>query len=96
MKSLIRFVAILYPPRWRDRYGTEFDAMLQDGDPDLWDLFDVLKGALAMRLRSIRLITAAFMISSALVAGFVSLKIPGQCVCTDTPEGSGVGVLDPA
>jgi hypothetical protein len=96
MKSLIRSLARLYPPRWRDRYGAEFDALLKDEDSDWRSFFDVLKGALAMRLRSIRLITAAFMISSALVAGFVSLKIPGQCVCTDTPEGSGVGVLDPA
>jgi LPS O-antigen subunit length determinant protein (WzzB/FepE family) len=76
MKSLIRRVARLYPPRWRDRYGAELDALLQDGDPDLWDLFDVLKGALAMRLSDVGLITAGFALLGALVAGFVSLKIP--------------------
>jgi uncharacterized protein involved in exopolysaccharide biosynthesis len=84
MKSLIRSVARLYPPRWRDRYGTEFDAMLQDGDPDLWDLFDVLKGALAMRLCNVGLITVGFAILGALVAGFVSLKIPEKYASTAT------------
>lgn len=82
MKSLVRSVARLYPRRWRDRYGTEFDAVLQDGDPDLWDLFDVLKGALAMRLSDVGLITAGFAILGALVAGFVSLKIPEKYAST--------------
>lgn len=82
MKSLIRSLARLYPPRWRDRYGTEFDALLQDRDPDVRDLFDVLKGALAMRLRDAGLITAGFALLGALVAGFVSLKIPEKYAST--------------
>ena len=51
MRNLIRFAAWLYPRRWRERYGVEFDALLDDARPGWRELANVLKGALAIQIR---------------------------------------------
>ena len=52
MKRLIQFSVRLYPPAWRARYGAEFGDLLQDGDPSLAVLVDVVRRGLEARLRS--------------------------------------------
>lgn len=42
----------LYPRVWRDRYADEVAAVLDDYPVTLWTLFDLLVGALDVRLRS--------------------------------------------
>jgi len=42
MRTLIRWAARLYPATWRNRYGAEFEALLDDISPSLGDLCDVL------------------------------------------------------
>jgi hypothetical protein len=54
MKHLARCLARLYPRRWRARYGGEFEALLEDANLTWGDLFDVLSGALRMRLSAWR------------------------------------------
>jgi hypothetical protein len=51
MKRLIRLASWLYPSSWRRRYAREFEALLDDVKPGPRQLFDVLKGAIAMRVR---------------------------------------------
>ena len=51
MKRLIRLASRLYPSSWRRRYAREFEALLDDVKPGPRQLFDVLKGAIAMRVR---------------------------------------------
>lgn len=51
MKRLIRLAARLYPRRWRDRYGEEFEALLDDVRPGGRIAFDVLIGAGSMQIR---------------------------------------------
>ncbi len=77
MKRVIRFIARLYPSRWRRRYGPEFDALLGDINPGLRDLFDVVKGALEMQITigSLGKSAAVFGAACALVAGGVSLTL---------------------
>ena len=41
-----RWLVRLYPRKWRDRYGEEFEALLQDGFGGLRALVDVLSSAL--------------------------------------------------
>ncbi len=43
---LARMVARLYPPCWRQRYGEEFEAMLEMGPGDLATLLDSIGAAL--------------------------------------------------
>jgi hypothetical protein len=50
MRRLIRRAARLYPKTWRDRYGDEFDALLEDMSPSLGDVCDVLRDVLRVRV----------------------------------------------
>jgi len=50
MSGLARFVTRLYPAEWRQRYGDEFEALLEDRPPTLSSLFDLMKGATKMHL----------------------------------------------
>jgi len=52
MRQWIRAAARLYPADWRRRYGAEFDALLEDIAPSLSEFFNVLGGAIRMRLLS--------------------------------------------
>lgn len=52
MKRALKFLARLYPARWRDRYGAEFDALLDDISPNFRDLGDVLGDVLRVRMTS--------------------------------------------
>jgi hypothetical protein len=48
MHPLTKLASKLYPKWWRDRYGDEFAALLEDARPGLGGAFDIAKGALAM------------------------------------------------
>jgi hypothetical protein len=50
MKGLTRFLIRLYPARWRERYGEEFEALLEDSAAGRPEIFDLLKGAIRMQL----------------------------------------------
>jgi hypothetical protein len=50
MKRLVRFLIRLYPANWRERYGEEFDALLEDSSPGWSGIFDLMKGAVKMQL----------------------------------------------
>jgi hypothetical protein len=77
MKGIIRSIVRLYPARWRDRYRTEFDALLEDMTPGWRDVFDVVKGALTMRMSMATLgkSVTAFGVAGALLAGSLSFTL---------------------
>ncbi len=98
MSRLIRFIARLYPRSWRQRYGAEFDALLEDVRPDGRTAANVLTGALAMHIRtwkSWKILAGAALVGAAVVAGlfaaipksYVSkavVKVEGQADRADT------------
>lgn len=49
MKPVVRWAAHLYPAKWRARYGSEFDTLLDDIAPTLFDVVDVVAAALRLR-----------------------------------------------
>jgi len=51
MKRLIRLAAKLYPGPWRDRYGEEFEALLDDAGVNGRIAFNVLTGAALMQVQ---------------------------------------------
>ena len=53
MKRWISLAARLYPRSWRARYGAEFEALVKDAEPVWSDLFDVVRGAVVMQMRTI-------------------------------------------
>ncbi|MEO8100156.1 MAG: hypothetical protein ABI811_20820 [Acidobacteriota bacterium] len=69
------FVARLYPKWWRDRYGEEFAALLEDARPGLAGTFDICKGALAMQLTnwSPKRILACGALAGLAIAGVATL-----------------------
>jgi hypothetical protein len=78
MRSLIRFAARLYPRAWKERYGIEFAALLEDVSPDWRTSLDILKGALVMQMRSWNFgrMLAVAGAAGALVALAVSFAMP--------------------
>lgn len=48
MSGLTRIVTHLYPAAWRQRYGDEFEALLEDKPLRLSSLFDLIKGVTKM------------------------------------------------
>ena len=73
MKRLLHFLARVYPRSWRERYGTEFAALLDDAQLRWLDIFDLLKGGLAMRLTRFRIPATAAIF--ALAGGMAALRI---------------------
>jgi len=80
MKRAMRFLARLYPPSWRKRYGAEFDALLEDTAPSARGAFDVFLGALKMQVTtwSFGRITLAGTVAGLLLAGALSLALPAH------------------
>ena len=80
----MEWAARLYPSRWRRRYGTEFGALLEESGAGWVAMADVLRGALAMRMRSgsIWKFMAACGLIGAAVAGLVSWRMPKVYVST--------------
>src|SRR3990170_4587919 len=50
MRPMIALLLRLYPARWRDRYGDEFAAVLEERPLGPFDVADVLLGALDAHL----------------------------------------------
>ncbi len=50
MRGAARFLIHLYPASWRERYGEEFQTLLEDSAPSISGLFDLMKGAIKMHL----------------------------------------------
>jgi hypothetical protein len=52
MNRVARWIARLYPPVWRERYGDEFAALLEESGVTWRTAIDVAESALMMRVRS--------------------------------------------
>jgi hypothetical protein len=98
MKRLLRAAARLYPRAWRDRYGEEFDALVDDLRPQWRDVPNVLMGALLMHISRPPLLTlaAALVIVGAIAGAAVSLTRPavyasGSQVQVTVPDATASG-----
>jgi uncharacterized protein involved in exopolysaccharide biosynthesis len=84
MRQLIRWTARLYPGVWRERYGGELDALIEDIQPQWEDVFNVLLGALRMQMttRNSLKILGTVALAGALAAGVFALRTPDRYVST--------------
>jgi len=80
MRPLIHFFAMLYPPRWRQRYGAEFDVLIDDASPTAKTALNVFTGAISMQIRMWKVgkILAVGGLAGALVALGIALAMPKQ------------------
>jgi LPS O-antigen subunit length determinant protein (WzzB/FepE family) len=84
MRQLIHWTARLYPALWRDRYGEELDALVEDIQPQWEDLFNILLGALRMRMTTwnyLKIVTAVAL-AGALLAGVFAFRTQDRYVST--------------
>jgi hypothetical protein len=90
MSGALQSLILLYPRAWRDRYGSEFRALLDDIPPTWRTLFDVFGGALKMQIKiwSPWKIVAAFAIVGVLGSAAFTLTIPARYVSTAVINGS--------
>jgi len=86
MKRLLKLLARLYPPAWRNRYGAEFDAVLEDTEPRSRDIVDISWAALKTHLTSrnfIRIVLPCS-IAGALIAIAISFATPPRYISQST------------
>jgi len=88
----MKFLARLYPRQWRERYGEEFSALLEDIEPGWRDSIDIVKGALVMQMsgwNAGRTLVVGGMLGAVISFG-ISFAIPrqyvSQAVIKITPE----------
>ena len=82
MRSWIRLIARLYPKSWRQRYGAEFDAFLEDAKPTWRDGFDVLRRAFEMRMKAWNFPKLAVVcgVGGAIVSVGVAFQLPDRYI----------------
>ena len=82
MRRLAQALIRLYPASWRERYGEEFETLIEDSRPGFVGTFDLLKGAIRMRLHVPAFPKLALILSLAgLVAGLgVSMLVSPRYV----------------
>jgi hypothetical protein len=82
MKRMLKILAQLYPTAWRNRYGAEYEALLDDATPRTRDAFDVFLGALKMQITTWSLvrITLATCLFGILAALALSCSLPPRYV----------------
>jgi hypothetical protein len=86
MNKFIRLAAKFYPSSWRQRYGTEFDALLDDTHATWRDAVDVLYGAITMQMSmwSYRNMTVACGLAGLIMAAGLAFGIPNLYVSSAT------------
>jgi len=99
MSRWIVWAARLYPAPWRQRYGAEFAALLEDSHPGWRDFFDILRGALLMRLKfpTAGKIVAGFALAFLVIAVVVAVRTPDRYMSTAVLQfqgGAGSDALD--
>ena len=72
MKRLRHAAVRLYPRAWRERYGEEFAALLDDRPPCWRDVVDITTGALVMHMSRLTLVPVAFACAGGLVGTALS------------------------
>jgi capsular polysaccharide biosynthesis protein len=85
MRPWIKLATRLYPSPWRQRYGNEFQALLEDMNPGWSELFNVFGGAIKMQLTTgatYLKLGAAFAIAGLVVATVASFVIPKEYTST--------------
>ena len=98
MNRLSKWVAHLYPRWWRERYGEEFAALLEDSQPGIKGVFDIARGAMKMQLTTwsaTRVIMACAVLGLLVVWGRMSTRAPQyEAKATLSIATSGTPVVD--
>jgi hypothetical protein len=78
MKRFLHLAARLYPSWWRRRYAAEFAALIDDVNPGWRELLDLMNGALAMQIRTLRMIPVFCILAGIAVGGLIAMGMPAR------------------
>lgn len=78
MKRFLHLAARLYPSWWRQRYAAEFAALIDDVNPGWRELPDVMNGALAMQIRTLRMIPVFCILAGIVAGGLIVIGMPAR------------------
>ena len=82
MKRILKWLARLYPSTWRNRYGAEYEALLEQNKPRAGDAVDVIWGAFKMQMTSWSFVRTVLVCSlaGAVAAVAMSFALPKKYV----------------
>ena len=73
MKRAVKLLILLYPAKWRKRYGEEIEALMEDAKPGLRSMFDLFMGAIRAQMRRLTFLKlAGAMALLGAIAGFAA------------------------
>ena len=86
MKRVVRFLIRLYPAWWRQRYGRELEALLEDSGSQARDVWDLFRAAMEMQMKtsSFTRIVSLCGIAGLVLAGAVAFSMPYRYRSTAT------------
>lgn len=76
MNRLCRLAVRLYPSWWRQRYATEFEALLDEMKPGWREILDVIQGALTMQMQTLGTIPVVCALAGAIAGGILAMRTP--------------------
>ena len=76
MNRLCRLAVRLYPSWWRQRYETEFEALLDEMKPGWREILNVIHGALTMQIQTLGTIPVVCALAGAIVGGIIAMRTP--------------------
>jgi len=93
MKRLAGFLIGIYPAAWRERYGDELRAVVEDMTPGWAPVFDLLKGAVRMRFKELTFpkLAAVLSLAGALTGLAISFLFTPQFVAKSVVEMKVIG-----
>lgn len=89
-RRIAQWLMLVYPAAWRERYGEEFAALVEDSRPGWRGLADIARGAVAMRLASppsLMRVAFGFALVGLAAAILTSLVIKDKYVSVGAIEG---------
>ena len=95
MRGVAAVIAKLYPRAWRQRYGSEFAALLEDLNPSARTAFNTFTGAIAMQIRTWSygwIVSISALFAVALFAALL-VAVPKTYVSAGTLRWTGSGTL---
>ncbi len=86
MKHVLRFLIRLYPAWWRQRYGRELEALLEDSGSRSRDMWDLFRAAMEVQMKtwSFARIVALCGIAGLVLAGAIAFSMPYRYRSTAT------------
>src|SRR5689334_17481351 len=101
MRTVLRLAVHLYPSAWRARYGEEFHALLEELDPSLGTIANVVTGGILMHVKErsatlgrVAVLGAAGLVIAACIAFVTSHRVESRGTMSLQPYAGDAAAFD--